>query len=1071
MPEHRPQDLHQHHPVPLPAGIEEVFSLALELEPDARETFLERASRDDPQVGLEVRSLVDAWFSAPDFLEQTPLFNDAGGHPAPDATSCSSLDLQQLLRHWDRYALEERLGSGSTSLVYRATERQTGRAVAIKFLVHLGDHEIARFQREAEALVKIQHEAVLQLFETGSIEGVPFLVTRLVEGPGLLALRQDTTLEEKVRIILQMTRGLEAAHEQQVIHRDIKPSNILLENREGTWIPYLADFGIARDPESRGLTATGMLVGTPAYLAPERLQTDSRPLDARCDLYSLGVTFYEFLTGRRPHSAPYTLEVLLDISQGNILLPREAQPDLPIELETVLLHCLEMDPQNRYPTAKALAEDLESYLRGAPVAAPRRVSQTNAKSSRRLGKVNATSTTAVAVGAAATAVVIVVIVLIIWAILHQLDASKTHPQQPVGIASNALLNLPPAISAPHQEGQSRLRTLEFVQAKDILETALESDPDHPQLLVDLSMAWLGMGYDAKASGFAETALAHASELAEAERLRLAGHLYRTLYDWHQAAMIFEGLRTQQPADLELGLQLIAVFIRDSKNHRALALLDELKALPPPTGDDPRLDLLQAEAATALAEYDLADLAIRRAMHRGEALQAPLIVAQAQLQKAYVQRRRISLDEALMTVETAKQIFVEQGDSLGTHWALMLLGDLRSKRGHFEEAKLSSQKTLSFFTEIGHQKGRAQALYQHTVSNYRLANDTEQAHIGFEEVLSICRQTNDRRGIANAHNSLGLLASRRDSQEEAAEHYHQAIEYQRQIDDREGLARSLSNLSIAQQIRQNLPQAVQSLEESLVIRRQIGNPYGIAFSSLNLGHLYRLKGSLESAKERYQEGLRMAQQAGALPIQARSTQGLGWVAYLRRDLAAARRHHEESLLLHADSDAPSSPAFSRIVLAKILLEDDQPKQAEAAISEISEDGSAAWAHTILAQALAAQGKHQIALAHIDEARTLRRENIGFSSLAVHIDLARTETKLDTENDHEASRAILESALEEAIQGGKTTVECQARLALATFGQELGQQWTESRKHLEKVVEIAETRGLKLYLHQAREALER
>jgi serine/threonine-protein kinase len=191
-----------------------------------------------------------------------------------------------------------------------------------------------------------------------------------VDGPTLMDVRDDTTLEQKVRLLAQVAEGLHAAHREGLIHRDVKPSNILVEaTADGRLKPRVADFGIATDLGGGSSMWSATLAGTPYYIAPERLVDDERPVDRRSDVYSLGVTIYQFLTGELPFHHPRLAEMLRQVREEPPLSMREHAPSLPAELDAVVMKCLAKDPDARYPTARAVANDLWRFLDGEPVEA------------------------------------------------------------------------------------------------------------------------------------------------------------------------------------------------------------------------------------------------------------------------------------------------------------------------------------------------------------------------------------------------------------------------------------------------------------------------------------------------------------------------------------------------------------------------------------------------------------------------------------------------------------------------------------------------------------------------------
>jgi serine/threonine protein kinase len=281
----------------------------------------------------------------------------------------------------DRYRIEDRLGSGGMSSVFRATDTILERTVAVKILAeHLSDDErfVARFRREALAVAKLVHPNIVQVYDTGIDSGRHYIVMEYVKGKsGAQLLQSEGTLdpETSVEIGIQACAGLDYAHRHGIIHRDVKPGNLMIIGGPaggGDMTVKLADFGIARASEQSRITQVGSVVGTAAYLAPEQARGDEATPSS--DVYSLGVVLYQFLTGRLPYEGASLAELAVRQQSEQPLPPSSYSDDVPQAIGDAVLVALESDPANRFAAAGELAEALRRGLAGQspePTAATR----------------------------------------------------------------------------------------------------------------------------------------------------------------------------------------------------------------------------------------------------------------------------------------------------------------------------------------------------------------------------------------------------------------------------------------------------------------------------------------------------------------------------------------------------------------------------------------------------------------------------------------------------------------------------------------------------------------------------
>ena len=277
------------------------------------------------------------------------------------------------------YEILGMLGRGGMGVVYKARNIALGRVVALKMLhnTEYRDPElVARFLGEAQAAASLNHPGIVQVHEigeapvtdpeTGERHATPFMAMELLTGGSLSdLLKNPIAMRDAAHIVELVARALAVAHRTGIVHRDIKPANILIGD-DGT--PKVGDFGLARRFADVRMTTTGLIVGTPAYMAPEQA-ADERIIGPAADIYALGTILYECLTGRTPFDGPSALSLLEKVRTDEPILPRRLNPKVPRDLETICLRCLRKSPLDRYPHADALADDLRNWQDGKPITA------------------------------------------------------------------------------------------------------------------------------------------------------------------------------------------------------------------------------------------------------------------------------------------------------------------------------------------------------------------------------------------------------------------------------------------------------------------------------------------------------------------------------------------------------------------------------------------------------------------------------------------------------------------------------------------------------------------------------
>ncbi len=285
------------------------------------------------------------------------------------------------------YTLLAVLGKGGMGVVYKARQERLNRLVALKMILagpHADARDAARFKIEAEAVARLQHPNIVQIYEVGEHGGLPFFSLEFVSGGSLSDRLGGAPVPpaEAARLAETLARAAHAAHRAGVVHRDLKPANVLL-TPDGT--PKITDFGLAKKlDDASGQTVSGAVMGTPSYMAPEQAAGQAHAVGPAADVYALGAVLYEMLTGRPPFRGDTLLDTLEQVRSRDPEPPRRAAPKVPRDLETICLKCLEKSPAKRYPSAEELADDLRRFLANEPIRArPARAWERGAKWARR----------------------------------------------------------------------------------------------------------------------------------------------------------------------------------------------------------------------------------------------------------------------------------------------------------------------------------------------------------------------------------------------------------------------------------------------------------------------------------------------------------------------------------------------------------------------------------------------------------------------------------------------------------------------------------------------------------------
>ncbi|HEY7216037.1 MAG TPA: protein kinase [Thermoanaerobaculia bacterium] len=826
------------------ARLQAAFEEIVELGQEDREEAIRRASGGDHGFAAELRALVAASERVGTPLDAPPLkLLDDAGEEVPG------------------YRILRRIGRGGSSVVYLAEQLGEGftRRVALKVLDASPNVRLARrFGAEQRILAALEHPGIARLYDAGvAPSGRPYLAMELVEGETLLDHCHSTQapLRDRLRLFLAVLEAVGYAHASAVVHRDLKPGNILVSARGE---PKLLDFGIARlladaaDGEATETTVAPHRAMTPAYASPEQVR--GAPVGTRSDIYSLGVVLYELLTGRRPYRLADTSRETLEraIREQEPERPSATVADLPLrrelrgDLDAILLKALRKEPESRYPSAAAFADDLKRYLAGRPVLARRGSLLYRAGKAVRRRRALLANLAFVALLAAGSWG---------WARWTQQGAAAARP----GASPWQAIPVRAAAAESYRRGLAARARFDLAAALRYLRAAAEADAENPLVRAALADVLSLADRAAEAGEEGRQALALAAALPRESRLLVESVALREAGKRAEEAKVLRSLGLLRPDDLEIGLMLARSLIRTGDLAESLQVTTRLRALPPPARDDLRIDLIEADALLDMGRSqesaDRADAAAAAAKARG----LPSLMGRALLTAAAAHDGLGDTAAIRAHAEQARQLFHARGEVGGLARAryFLCLASLREAR--HEDVERECGINIRLNEGLGNLGGIARGLNVLAASRRRRGLLPE-AREAFAEALAVASSLGDRlnqgrflHNVANVDQQLGRLP-------EAEEEFRQAIAARREVEDRRGLALSLESLAEVLMKRGSLSEAEALLVESEATARELKlRELPIVLSTR--GDLAALQGDRERALDWYGQAAVLHEKGG------------------------------------------------------------------------------------------------------------------------------------------------------------------------------------------------------------------
>jgi tetratricopeptide (TPR) repeat protein len=877
-----------------------LFDRVVDLPAGEREAEIARLAADAPELAKDLRAL----------LEQAARSDS----PLDSAAVRLEEDSEPPLPRIPGFRIHRCIGQGGSSTVYLADQEHAEftRKVALKVVDRPFDAGSLRSVREEQRiLARLEHPGIARLYDSGVTPwGLHWLAMEHVEGESILAHcnAQRLSVRERIELFLPVLDAVAHAHACGIVHRDLKPANIFVT---ASGEARLLDFGIAKlsDPTDQNETRTLRRALTPAYASPEQMRGDRTTTAS--DIYSLGVVLYELLVGILPRLGESDETEPVPVSVG---FERRA---LRGDLDAILNKALRLRPEDRYAAATSMAEDLRNALAGAPVTARRGERTYRARKFLRRHR---------------AAVAVVMALLLLPASWHIAGRWRARPGNEVAIYYDART----VDSETHRrlrDGAEQLARFDGAGARDNFRRAALSSKGS---LPGEALAWDGVaraesslgeiGRAAEAARRAGALIAsHAVALPAHEAERLRARALAANRDWNAAIAALEGLFGAQPERVDIGLDLVSTLLACGRTDAADTALGRLRQIA--AGDDPRIDLIEAEVALQLSEFQRAAAAASRARDRAASVRAVALgqraarvraeavgrldrraEARRELTSIAAQDLALSLtgeaaaarfalgpvllryarsDETRRTLEAALAGCTQAGDRRCEISARALLATMDGMEGKLTEAIRAAGAALADARGIGDRWCEGYVLSQlHVLYNW--ADDTAALEAIEEPLLAALRDSGNRRVLQTTLNNLALVATDALDLEKAEAYIVEADGLTRRVGSQLASASIDRTRGYLEETRGDLDLARKSYTSALDKARQAGVGWNIANYLNDLAWLEVAADRPGPAAERAQEAMAAFTAVGDTLMTKTAEGALAWSEARQGNVAAARR---------------------------------------------------------------------------------------------------------------------------------------------------------------------------------------
>jgi eukaryotic-like serine/threonine-protein kinase len=1019
-----------------------------------------------------------------------------------------------------RYEIVQLLGQGGMGAVYKAKDLELDRLVALKVIrpeMAANPEILRRFKQELILARQITHRNVIRIFDLGEADGIKFITMEYIEGQDLkshVAEKNKLSVEESVRIVEQVCLALEAAHAEGVVHRDLKPQNIMMDKQGKAAV---MDFGIARSVESGGMTQTGMLMGTPDYMSPEQVM--GQHVDARSDLFTLGVIFYELLTASAPYRADTTQAAMYKRLQDVPRPAAEVDPNVPRLLSDIVTKCLQIDPALRYQSAREILQDLEAWRGGAKGSIAIPIAPRRPVVSAPLSFLDWFKDSRKWLVPALAAVIALGAFLVIKKPGFHSAAKPSAPAMSLAIlpfrnasgdASLDWLGASLANMLSTDVGESaRLRTVSQDRLLQVL-SDLRITPNAPidpatlrqlaefskadtlvtgqyarfgsQIRIDATVQDLKRDTTVPITieGVDEKDIPRAVDrLAESIRQKLAlpGNVLKEL-----KASSFQPDSSSEEAlrDYNQGIS----FQRDGKYQEAQNQLEAATKADPnfalafarlaqtdsSLGYDSEAEQ-SAQTATTLSQglpdaekYLIAAIRSQVAKNYPEAIKAYANLTKVSPDNSDVQSALAGLYKDSGNLTKAREYYqkilsANPKDSTAT----LELGRLALKSGDPQGSFDPLNRAYSLSILAGNDEEQATSLHLMAVA-YGMLGKPEEDLRNEQQAVAIWRRVGEKRGLAFSLNEMAAAQASLGKPKDALASYQEALNLRREIGDKGGLGDSLIDFGSFDDDRGDHDEALKMYKEALQLERNLGNEGLQALCLNNIGTAYANKGQFEDALTYYQQALQLREKSNVQADIVDAVHNLGEASAAMGQYGQAISYYLRALDLRRSMDDRRGAAIESYGLATLF---DYQGRFGAAVNSMQESlktfrdikDKTPWMAKMLdgyGEALILAGRGDEAKSYLDEALSLSRELKTDNMVAEA--LGFQGDALFYRGDFKSAQALYLQALEAAVRSKEPDTILLAKVDLAKLHiQE--KSAPETISSLRQMIQQADEIGLK------------